>query len=218
MGQAAEKLTVSPWYYGNDIAALFFMASALDLKDPYTHAHAHRVAEYAKRLAVRAELPMSQVIQITIGGMLHDVGKLALSDKILSNCNAVLTEEMQREVYNHPLIGAALVQKITCKKTIFEAVLFHHERIDGSGYPFGLKADEIPLTAKIISIADCFDAVTTDRPYQRRKSCRLAKALLIDSVGTGFDSKLVSLFVKDIEVNGMVRPSDIRHITPIDCF
>ena len=206
MGRAAETLTNPTWlYFGNNTRALLLMASALGLKDRYTHAHAHRVAEYAKRLAIRAGLSMVEVLQISMGGMLHDVGKLALSDQIFSYKNAALTDDMIVEVHNHPLIGAALLQRIACKKAISDAVLFHHERIDGSGYPFGLKGAEIPLSARIVSIADCFDAITTDRPYKRRKSCKAATALLMESAGTSLAVDLVPLFIEEIRINGMAR-------------
>jgi HD-GYP domain-containing protein (c-di-GMP phosphodiesterase class II) len=189
----------------NNTHALLLMASALGLKDSYTHAHAHRVAEYAKRLAVRAGLSMEEVLQVSMGGMMHDVGKLALSDQIFSNRSAMLSDDMMQEVHNHPLIGASLVGRITCGRAISDAVLFHHERFDGSGYPFGLKGNEIPLSARIVSIADCFDAITTDRPYQRRKSCKAAIALLTEGAGISFAPDLVPLFVDEIRVNGMVR-------------
>ena len=206
MGSALEALVEPDLVRSdNNTHALLLMASALGLKDSYTYAHALRVAEYAKRLAVRAGLSMEQVLQISMGGMLHDVGKLALSDQIFSNQSAALTDDMMEEVHNHPLIGAALVRKITSRRAISDAVLFHHERIDGSGYPFGLKGDEIPLSARIVSIADCFDAITTDRPYQRRKSCKAAMALLAKGAGISFASDLVPLFKDEIRINGMVR-------------
>jgi HD-GYP domain-containing protein (c-di-GMP phosphodiesterase class II) len=206
MGSALEVLVEPELVHsGNSTHALLLMASALGLKDSYTHAHAHRVAEYAKRLAVRAGLSMEEVLDISMGGMLHDVGKLALSDRIFSNQSAVLSDDMMQEVHNHPLIGAALVGKIACRRAISDAVLFHHERFDGSGYPFGLKDDEIPLSARIVSIADCFDAITTDRPYQRRKSCKAAITLLTEGAGISFSPDLVPLFVDDIRTDGMVR-------------
>lgn len=206
MGSALEALIEPDLVHsGNNTHTLLLMASALGLKDSYTHAHAHRVAEYAKRLAVRAGLTMEEVLQVSMGGMMHDVGKLALSDQIFSNRSAMLSDDMMQEVHNHPLIGAALVRKITCRRAISDAVLFHHERYDGSGYPFGLKGDEIPLSAQIVSIADCFDAITTDRPYQRRKSCKAAIALLTAGAGISFAPDLVPLFVDEIRVNGMVR-------------
>ena len=120
---------------------------------------------------------------------------------------------MMEEVHNHPLIGAALLRKVTCRQAISDAVLFHHERIDGSGYPFGLKGDEIPLSARIVSIADCFDAITTDRPYQRRKSCKAAMALLTECAGTSFSADLVPLFIEEIRINGMVRHTRLESLS-----
>lgn len=204
MARAAETQTIPVYYRSEDNRALFSMASALGLKDRYTHGHAHRVAAYSKRLALCLELPMSVVLQIAMGGMLHDVGKLALSDAIFSHQKMDLTEEMVWEVHNHTLIGAAMLKKADCPSIILEAVLFHHERIDGSGYPFGIEGDAIPLSAKIVGIADCFDAITTDRPYQKRKSCKCAFNVLEELADTSFPSDLVPLFIDDIERNGMV--------------
>ncbi|MEJ2155099.1 MAG: HD domain-containing protein [Desulfobacteraceae bacterium] len=205
MAQAAEKLTYPATLPGNDTRTLLLMASALGLRDKYTHAHAHRVAHYSKRLAIKAGLPMYDAMQIAMGGMLHDLGKLALSDRIFSNQKAECSEEMLREVRIHPLIGAALLKKVACCRSITDAVLFHHERINGQGYPFGIKGDVIPLSAKIVSIADCFDAITTDRPYQKRKSCRKAISVLQKMAGTSFSSEMVSIFVDEIRCNGMAR-------------
>ena len=205
MASAAESLSEFVYYQTNETRTLLQMASALGLKDKYTHGHAQRVAAYAKRLAKRMTLPMSEVVQIAMGGMMHDVGKLALSDTIFSNQAASLSEELLWEVHNHSLIGAAMLKQTQCAKTITDAVLFHHERIDGSGYPFGLKGGAIPLSARIVGVADCFDAITTDRPYQKRKSFQLAFNMLAESAGTFFDADLVTVFIDEIECNGMVH-------------
>jgi HD-GYP domain-containing protein (c-di-GMP phosphodiesterase class II) len=209
MAQAAETLTVPVHTYGNDTRTLLLMTSALGLKDKYTHAHAHRVAAYSKRLAIRAGLPMQEVMQVTMGGMLHDIGKLALSDRIFSSQKAALSREMLWEVRNHPIIGAALLKNVTCGKVISNAVLFHHERMDGRGYPFGIKGDAIPLSAKIVSIADCFDAMTTDRPYQKRKDCNMAISMLEEASGKNFCRDLVALFIDEIRCEGMVDHSGV---------
>lgn len=208
MALAAETLAGSSCFHGNDTRTLMLMTYALGLRDKYTHGHAHRVASYSKRLAMRVGLSMPEVMQVSMGGMLHDVGKLALSDRIFSNQKAALSKEMLWEVRNHPLIGAALLKKVTCGQAISDAVLFHHERIDGHGYPFGIKGDAIPLSAKIVSIADCFDAITTDRPYQKRKSCDAAFSLLEDAAGTCLAGDLISHFVDEIHCNGMASLSN----------
>lgn len=205
MASAAESLTNSVYLQNNEIRPLYLMASALGLKDKYTQGHAQRVAAYAKRLAIRLDLPMRDVNQIAMGGMMHDVGKLALSDLIFSNQATALSEDLLWEVHNHSLIGAAMLKRAQCSQAITDAVLFHHERIDGSGYPFGLKGASIPLSARIVSIADCFDAITTDRPYQKRKSAQLAVTMLHECAGSFLDAELVPLFIHEIECNGMIH-------------
>jgi HD-GYP domain-containing protein (c-di-GMP phosphodiesterase class II) len=183
---------------------MFLMAAALGLKDRYTRDHAHRVGLYAQRLAGRLGLGADQIQLISLGGMLHDVGKLALSDQIFSNRNADLSNEMFSEVQSHPLIGGAILGRLDCDGAIRDAALYHHERIDGSGYPFGLKGEEIPLSARIVSIVDCFDAITTERPYQKSKSCSEAIQALKDMAGVRLSADLVTLFIDEICHGGMV--------------
>jgi putative nucleotidyltransferase with HDIG domain len=181
------------------------MAAALGLKDPYTQAHAQRVAIYARRLALRLGLSDVDAEMVALGGLLHDVGKLALSDRIFSNQKADLSKELTWEVKSHPIVGAAMLKRLNCSATICDVALCHHERIDGSGYPFGLKENAIPLSARIVSVADCFDAITTDRPYQKRQSCNEAIIALSEMAGTHLSAALVALFVDDIRRNGMVQ-------------
>lgn len=202
MSTVAEKPIISDRNEANSNRVLFMMAAALGRRDTYTHAHAQRVASYSRRLAIRTQLKGEIVYDITVGGMLHDVGKLALSDNIFSNKQVSLSDEMLGEVRSHPLIGAALISHTHCNSNISNAVLLHHERIDGSGYPFGLQGKEIPLAAKIVSVADCFDAITTDRPYQRRKTCRHAFSILDEMAGTRLDRELVTLMIEEIRAGG----------------
>ncbi len=205
MAHAAQWLNHPSCSHGNDTQSLLLLASALGRKDRYTHAHAHRVAMYAKRVSIRIGLAMHEVLQVAMGGMLHDVGKLGFSDSIFTNQCQGLTEDLQWEVFNHPIIGADMLKKIGCPQTITNAVLYHHERMNGSGYPFGLMGENIPLSARIVSIADCFDAITTDRPYQRRKSCRFALADLEEATDACLDGELVTRFIEEIHSNGMIR-------------
>lgn len=179
------------------------MSDALGQKDSYTQAHARRVAAYAERLAHRMGLPNDQVRQIALGGMLHDVGKLALSDRIFSSKQTTLSEDLLDEVHSHPLIGAALLRNISCDNAIVEVVLYHHERLDGSGYPFGLGADEIPFNALLVSVADCFDAITTDRPYQRRKSRAHAFSIMNQMAGPALPRDMVTLMIEEVRSHGM---------------
>lgn len=203
MGIALEKRIIPVTDERNNTQVLFMMAAALEERDRYTHAHAQRVAAYSRRLATRLGLSGEMLINITLGGMLHDVGKLALSDRIFSNAQAACSKDMRGEVLSHPLIGASLLRQISCSKTIIETVLYHHERIDGSGYPFGLEGDGIPLSAQIVSIADCFDAMTTDRPYQRRKSLTHTYFIMKGMAGKSLDKELVSLMMTEIQAEGL---------------
>lgn len=181
------------------------ISAALGEKDSYTQAHGHRVALYAMRLAGRLGFSPKEIRNVGIGGLFHDVGKLALSDIIFTNRQARLSNDLQQEVRCHPLIGAALLKHIDFLEPVVDFVLFHHEREDGYGYPYGLKAKEIPPGAKIVSIADCFDAVTTDRPYQKGQSVASAYEILRQGCRRYFCEAYVEVFIEDIEENGRIE-------------
>ncbi|MGD8268588.1 MAG: HD domain-containing phosphohydrolase [Desulfobacterales bacterium] len=187
-----------------DFQRLSAISSALKTKDQYTEGHARRVALYAMRLARRLRLPSEEIGHIGIGGLMHDVGKIGLSDRIFSNKTEQLAGELLAEVRRHPDIGVSLLEGIDSLSPVLDYVHYHHERMDGSGYPCGLKSDEIPLGARIISVVDCFDAITTDRPYQRRKTCAEAFAILRRMANHELCPDLVEAFVADIEENGMI--------------
>lgn len=178
---------------------------ALREKDSYTQAHCHRVALYAMRLAGRLGFTAADIRNVGIGGLFHDVGKLALSDQIFTNRETCLPHDLQQEVHCHPLIGAALLKHFDFLKPVVDFVLFHHEREDGNGYPFGLRAGEIPPGAKIVSIADCFDAVTTDRPYQKGQSISSAYEILREGCRRYFCEDYVEVLIEDIEENGIIQ-------------
>jgi putative nucleotidyltransferase with HDIG domain len=178
---------------------------ALGKKDSYTHAHGHRVALYAMRLAERLGFSTEDIRNVGIGGLFHDVGKLAMSDRIFTNRETRLSRELQQEVRCHPLIGAALLKHIDFLEPVVDFVLFHHEREDGNGYPFGLTAGEIPPGAKIVSIADCFDAITTDRPYHKGQSVESAYEILREGCRRYFCESYVEVFIEEIEENGIIQ-------------
>jgi len=199
--------------YERHLQVLSELSRALGEKDRYTQAHGHRVAQYAMRLARRLGFSPEAVRDVGIGGLFHDVGKLALSDRIFTNRKVRLSTDLKREVRCHPLIGAALLKGIDFLAPVVDLVLFHHEREDGQGYPFGLAGGEIPPGAKVVSIADCFDAVTTDRPYQKRKSIRTAFEILRQGCRRYFCEGYVETFIEEIEENGIVvenRPDPMR--------
>jgi HD-GYP domain-containing protein (c-di-GMP phosphodiesterase class II) len=191
-----------------DLRKVMIIAGALKIRDRYTDSHGRRVAVYARRLALRIGLPESECAKIAMGGLLHDVGKIAMSDRVFSNQNAELSDDMRQEVRRHPIIGVMILKDIDFLAPLLDLILFHHERIDGKGYPFGLKGNEIPLGAQIISIADCFDAITTDRPYQKHKGRQEAFKILRQAAEKAFTARLVEAFIAEIRENGMLSRLD----------
>lgn len=200
-----QHLTSREWLCEQHIKTLGEISLALGEKDPYTQAHGHRVALYAMRLARQLGFSPDKIRNVGIGGLFHDVGKLALSDRIFTNRETRLSTDLQQEVRCHPLIGAALLKHIDFLEPVVDFVLFHHEREDGNGYPFGLKAGEIPPGAKVVSIADCFDAVTTDRPYQKGQSIASAYEILREGCRHYFCEAYVEIFIEDIQENGIIQ-------------
>ena len=185
------------------IFPLTAIAAALGMKDPYTQGHARRVAIYARRVATRIGLSPAEVDNIRLGGLLHDIGKIGLSEQILNNTHNRLSGDMMTEVHQHPRIGVAILKNYNFPPAVIDFVRYHHEKMDGSGYPYGLMSYQIPLGAKIIRVADCFDAITTDRPYQQRKSWIEALAILRQISGTDLSPVLVKPFIADIKENGL---------------
>lgn len=190
---------------GSQVSKLAVIVAALKNKDPYTQGHARRVAIYACRLAQRLGLPRVEVENIRLGGLLHDIGKIGLSDQVFNNTYQQLSEELLAEVQRHPQIGVALLKNFNFPAPVINYVLCHHEKMDGSGYPFGLSGYQIPLGAKIIRIADCFDAITTDRPYQPHKNWIDALAILRQISGTDLSPELVEVFSDEIKENGQAQ-------------
>jgi HD-GYP domain-containing protein (c-di-GMP phosphodiesterase class II) len=187
----------------NALQTVLGIAKALGARDKYTEGHAQRVAVYAQRLARRLGLSEEEAENIGIGGTLHDIGKIGFSDRIFSTEDATFSGEMIHEIKLHPEIGATIIKNMEFLGPVFEYVLCHHEHIDGNGYPQGLKDHEIPIGSKIISVADCFDAITTDRAYQKGRSTGDAFKILREIKGESLDARLVEMFIAEIEENGL---------------
>jgi putative nucleotidyltransferase with HDIG domain len=175
---------------------------AMGSQDVYTQGHGRRVAAYAERIARRIGLSAEETETLRIGGLLHDIGKIAFSPKLLTNTRARLSASMRAEIRRHPEIGREFLKMLNMAEAVIDCVHYHHERMDGTGYPRGLKADQIPLGAKIISVADCFDALTTDRPYQRGKRPVDALQTLKHLVGRNLCPELTRVFSADVRENG----------------
>lgn len=170
------------------------IVSTLELKDPYTRGHSERVAEYAVILAQSLDIYGEDDLKlIYYACLLHDVGKVHIPDHILTKPSR-LTEEEYMIVKKHPIVGANAIKDIEGMELCLDIVLYHHERWDGTGYPEGLKGMQIPLTARIASIADSFDAMTSHRSYRGAMTAGEAYEQIIQGVGTQFDPALVDHF------------------------
>jgi HD-GYP domain-containing protein (c-di-GMP phosphodiesterase class II) len=149
--------------YESTIQAL---VGSLELKDSYTQGHAERVTAYALEIGRRLALDDDELHDLYLGAILHDVGKIGIHEDILAKPEA-LTDAERREISRHPVAGAGIVEKIDTLRHLRQTVLSHHERWDGSGYPQGLNGEDIPLHARIVAVADAFDAMTSCRPYRQ---------------------------------------------------
>ena len=153
------------------------LAAAVDAKDPYTRGHSERVAALSVEIGRELGLSEAALKALEYGGVLHDIGKIGIPDAILTKRGALTTEEMAL-IRDHPAIGADIVGGIAFLKDALPCVLFHHERWDGTGYPQGIAGDSIPLLARIVNIADTFDACTSRRPYQEPIPTEVVVAIL----------------------------------------
>ena len=187
----------------NTTQTVIAIAHALGARDTYTEGHADRVSVYSERLARKMGLPEKEVEQIRVGGVLHDIGKIGFSDRIFSDEDVKFSEEMFEEIKKHPEIGVDILKDLSFLGTVLDYVHYHHESLDGTGYPEGLKGEEIPLGARIISVADCFDAVTTERSYQKGRTMEEAFAILKE-IGGKMSPELVEAFIEEIQENGML--------------
>lgn len=187
------------------LKSLTVMASLIEARDAYTGGHLWRVSQYSGRLAETAALPAEMIFLSRLGGFLHDIGKIAVPDGILEK-RGRLSEQEYAVVKTHPGIGATLIQEHPYGDLALAAVHQHHERIDGRGYPEKIKGDQISIFARIVSIADAFDALTSTRPYRKGGQANSAVETLKAEQGTQFDAQLLDTFIQ------MVRLDSIRDI------
>jgi HD-GYP domain-containing protein (c-di-GMP phosphodiesterase class II) len=169
------------------------LSNAVEARDAYTGKHAERVTAYGLRIARAAGLPVSDAPDLEFGFLLHDIGKVAIPDAILYKPSS-LTEKEHALMAQHPLIGAAIVGEIEFLSDASQIVRSHHERWDGNGYPDGLAGEEIPLAARVFTVADVLDALTTDRPYRPASPFGMARRMIVASAGTQFDPRVVEAF------------------------
>ena len=171
------------------------LSVALDLKSEYTCNHSARVAELSVLLAKALHLPLEEQIRINLGAHLHDIGKVGIPDAILNKVGPLDDKEFAL-IKQHTLTGYKIIKKVRSFSEISDIILYHHERVDGLGYPEGLSGQEISLATKIFSIADSFDAMTSKRPYRQSLTTSEALKELKRCAGKQFEEGLVDVFIK----------------------
>lgn len=182
------------------ISSIKALANAIDARDPYTRGHSERVTEYSVAMAESFGLSRDQVDSIRYAALLHDIGKINIPDHIL-NKPGKLTDEEFDLMKKHPVFGAQIMRPVKAFQNILPYMFHHHERFGARGYPEGIKGETIPLPARIIAVADSFDAMTSDRPYRKALTLEAAIKELKDNSGTQFDPEVVVVFVELIEKN-----------------
>jgi len=198
------------------------LAAAIDGKDPYTRGHSERVSRFAVATAQALGLSEVEIEKIRVSALLHDVGKIGIDDRVLKKPSALTDEEFEI-MKTHPQKGFKIMSQIPAMRDFLPGMYMHHEMMNGQGYPQGLKGDEPPLQARIVSVADTFDAMTTERPYQRAMDLEAALTRLKSFIGTRYDARVVAAFIAACEA-GKIRPgvtrvnrqqSTVRNVQPL---
>lgn len=174
------------------------MAHSVDARDPYTHGHSQRVATLGREIARKMEMPESFADEVYFGGILHDIGKIGIEDYILKKEGKLTAEEFER-IKEHTVIGYQIIKQSGVFEELLPAIRSHHERIDGKGYPDGLKGNDIPLIARILAVADSFDAMVSDRPYRKGMDVKEALHRIEEGAGSQFDPILARVFIDFIQ-------------------
>ncbi len=177
-----------------DRAVLLSIAQAIELKDPYTRGHCDRVARYALMIAEALNLSAERRREIESGSWLHDCGKIGIPEKIL-NCRDSIDDDDFEIIKKHPLWGADVARQAQMSEIVVNIILYHHERFNGDGYPYGIGGRDIPVEARIAAVADVFDALTTDRPYRSRLSPEAALEVIASLKGKSLDPEVTDLFL-----------------------
>lgn len=202
MGERIERAVAEILEAANTNRELFIgtirmLANAIDAKDPYTRGHSERVAYYSTIVAKELGMSDAEIENVHLAGLIHDVGKIGIEDRILRKPSA-LTDDEYEMMKQHPTKGAQILEAVPKLKALAGPGLMHHENVDGSGYPEGLKGEEIPLLGRMVSVADAFDAMTTDRPYSKAMTFDAAVARLQFLSGKKFDSQCVDAMARAV--------------------
>lgn len=174
------------------------LAAAIDAKDPYTKGHSERVAEMSVGLAQELNLPGRDIENIEYTALLHDIGKIGIDDRILGKESSLTSQEFDK-IKEHPAIGANIIEPVDFLKNSYEAIYHHHERYNGKGYPDGIKSKDIPILARIIAVADAYDAMGSDRPYRKKLDKDKILKELNDQSGKQFDPEVVKALISILD-------------------
>jgi HD-GYP domain-containing protein (c-di-GMP phosphodiesterase class II) len=180
------------------LSAVYALVATVEAREPYIYGHSRKVKTCGVALAEAIGLSPDQVSKVSTSALLHDIGKIGIPDEVL-NKKGKLSKENWEAIKAHPRLGANIVSNIPNLAPCVSSILHHHERWDGSGYPQGLKGEEIPLEARILAIADSFEAMTSARPYRPALSLEAVVKELRQGAGIQFDPKLVEIFIGIIE-------------------
>jgi putative nucleotidyltransferase with HDIG domain len=198
------------------IGVLKAFAATIDAKDPYTRGHSERVARYSRAIASHLGLGREQQEQVWVGGLIHDVGKIGVEDRILRKGTTLSREEFE-QMKLHTVIGAKIMSQIEQLRDVVPVIRWHHESLDGTGYPDGLTGDSIPLLTRIVAVADTVDAITTDRPYQRGFTPTEALRRLEELVDQRFEGRVVAAFMDAYRAGDIKLPErPVVNPTPAD--
>ena len=199
--QFQNKIPLSVDFHSrNDTYSVFLEAShalveSLEKRDPYTAGHTKRVVAISETIAHYLGVSPAEKEKLKIAALLHDIGKIGIKEEILAK-EGSLTDSEYTEIQQHPLIGVAIIGKNEHLKDVITGMCYHHERTDGNGYPEGLKDNHIPLSARIIAVADAYDAMTTNRPYQKALNEEEAISEMERCAGIQFDPEVVKAFIQ----------------------
>jgi diguanylate cyclase (GGDEF)-like protein/putative nucleotidyltransferase with HDIG domain len=195
--RVAEKTREAAEVSRLHLATVEALATAIDAKDQTTHFHVRRVQLYCERMGELMGLAPQEIKALKAGALLHDIGKLAVPDHILNKPGKLTEAEFER-MKVHTTVGAQILERVSFPYPVIPIVLYHHEQWNGRGYPEGLKGEEIPLTARILSVVDCFDSAREDRPYRRGMTPEEACAMLKRGAGGHFDPRVVEVFMRHL--------------------
>jgi putative nucleotidyltransferase with HDIG domain len=180
------------------------LAAAIDAKDPYTRGHSQRVSDVSVAIARQMGLSGDLILDVRVGSLLHDIGKIGITDAILTKPNHLTTEEYE-QMKRHPSIGYRIMYPVNLLRNVLPAIIEHHERLDGSGYPLGLQADQVSLMGRIVAVADVYDALTTDRPYRKAMDLDTTLEYMQKNVVNNFDSTCVERLIEVVMSDESLR-------------